>query len=52
MNFLSGVYTPLTSAEACEQVVGGFGKKTVLVLMWESQEIHVRDRPSWYDLSC
>ena len=32
--------------------VAGFGKKVVLVLMWESQEIHVRHRLPWYVLSC
>ena len=28
MTFLSGVFLPLTSAEACEKNVGGFGKKS------------------------
>ena len=34
------------------KVVGGFGKKVVLVLVWESQETHLRLWPPWYDLSC
>ena len=29
-NFLSGVFSPLASAEACEKVVGGFGKKSCI----------------------
>ena len=32
------------------KVVGGFRKKVVLVLVWESQETHMRHRPLWYDL--
>ena len=27
-------------------------RKVVLVLVWESQETHMRHRPPWYDLSC
>ena len=34
------------------KVVGGFERKVVLVLVWESQETHMRHRPPWYDLSC
>ena len=33
------------------KVVGGFGKKVVLVLVWESQETHVRHWLPWYDFS-
>ena len=51
--FLSGVFSPLTSAEACEKSSRWLWKeKVVLVLVWESQEIYVRHRPPWYDLSC
>ena len=39
-NFLSGAFSPLTSAEASEKVVGGFVK-----MVWESQETHVRHWP-------
>ena len=45
------VFFPPTSAEACEKS-SGFGKKFVLVLVWENQEKHVRHRPPWYDPSC
>ena len=34
------------------KVVGGFERKVVLALVWESQETHMRHRPPWYDLSC
>ena len=34
------------------KVVGGFGKKFVLVLVWGGQETHGRHRPPWYDLTC
>ena len=34
------------------KVVGGFERKVVLVLVWESQETHMCHRPPWYDLSC
>ena len=47
-----GVISPLTSAKHVRKVVGGFGRKAVLVLKWESQETRVRHRPPWYDLSC
>ena len=44
--FLSGVFPPLTSAEACEKSSQWLLKrKVVLVLVWESQETQ------WYDLS-
>ena len=33
------------------KVVDGFGKKVVLVLVWESQETHVRHGRPWYDLA-
>ena len=34
------------------KVVGGYGKKFVLVLVWESQETHVCHWLPWYELSC
>ena len=34
------------------KVVGGFGKKVVVLLMWENQGIHVCHWPPWYDLCC
>ena len=44
--FFLGNFLPLTSAEACEKK--WLWKKVVQVLVWESQETHVRHRPSWY----
>ena len=45
-NFLSGVFSPLTSAEACvRKVVGGFGKKSCVSTGARKQETHVRHRP-------
>ena len=49
-NFHSGVFSPLTS-EHVRKGVGDFGKKGVLVLVWESQEAHMHHRPPWCDLS-
>ena len=40
-------------SEACEKSSQWLWKeKVVLVLVWESQETHVRHQPLWYDLSC
>ena len=52
--FLSGVFSPFNSAEACEKSSRWllFQRKVVLVLVWESQETHMRHRPPWYDPSC
>ena len=32
--------------------VGGFGKKIVLVLVWDSHETYARHWPPWYDFGC
>ena len=45
-------YFRLSPLKHVRKVVGSFGKKVVLVLVWESHETHVRHRPPWYDLSC
>ena len=34
------------------KVVVALERKVELVLVWESQETHMRHRPPWYDLSC
>ena len=46
---LSGVFSPLL--KRVKKVIGGFGKKVVLVMVSESQERHMRHRLP-YDLSC
>ena len=51
-NILSSLFLHSPLQKHVRKVVGGFGKKAVLVLVWESQETHVRHRPPWYDLSC
>ena len=45
-------YFRLSPLKHVRKVVGGFEKKVVLVLQWESQKRHVRHRLPWYDLSC
>ena len=52
--FFPAYFRPSPLLKHVRKVVGGFGKKVVLVtlLVWESQETHVRNRPPWYDLSC
>ena len=44
-NFLSCVFSPLTSAEACEKRSPWLWKEKLLVVVRESQETHVRHRP-------
>ena len=51
-NLLSGVFYPLTSAEASEKSSRCAERKVLSVLVWESQKTHMRHRPPWYDLSC
>ena len=48
---LRRLFFPLTSAEACEKSSRWLCKEKLLVLVWESQETHVRHRPAWFDLS-
>ena len=49
-DFPSGVLSPLTSAEACEKSSRWLWIEK-LVLLWESQEIHVRHQSLWYELN-
>ena len=51
-NFFQAYFRLSPLQNHVRKVVGGFEKKFELVLMWESQETHVRHRPPWYDLSC
>ena len=48
VTFLSGVFSPFTSAEACEKSSWWL----CVSMVWESQETHMRHRLPWYDLSC
>ena len=50
--FLTAYFRLSRLLKYVRKVVSGYGKKVVLVLLWESQETHVRHRPPWYDLSC
>ena len=47
-NFLSCVFSPLTSAEACEKVIGGFGKKSCVSTEKARNHMCVTDR---YDMT-
>ena len=45
-------YFCLSHLKHVRKVDGDFGKKVVLVLVWESQETHVRHQPPCCDLNC
>ena len=51
-NFFAAYFHLSPLLKHARKVVSAFGKKFVLVLVWESQETHVRPQPPWCDLSC
>ena len=52
-NFLSGVFSPLTSTEACEKSSWWLWKENCVSTSCEkARKIRVRHRPQCYDLSC
>ena len=51
-NFFPAYFRLSPLPKHVRKVADGFGKKFVLVLVWESQETHELHRPPWYNLSC